>query len=182
MEKSLFRDKETPESRPPDPYDLIDKEIGHLKKGSNVRHGPNAKNRTPNLLLILGFCGIAWLYLMDPFYHAWYKGDAVKAYLYLRNFGSASDVTNLVASGILNPEDLDNLNHRSGSYQDYYSSPDAAKKNAEAVINYMTSVKLLHAGKYQQLDPVGRMRYAVFLKFGIILPTDWPFLDPTVNP
>lgn len=183
MGNSLFH-RETPEENkaPPDPYHLIDKEIGHLKKGSSVRHGPKARNRTPNLLIVIAFCGLLWLYLMDPVYHAWYKGDAAQAYLYLRNFGSASDVADLAACGILSPEDLDNLNHRSGNYQDYYKSPDAAKQNAQTIIRYMANVKLLHEGKYQQLDPVGRLRYAVFIKFGIIVPTQWSFLDPTINP
>ena len=182
MGKSLFQ-KDTPEEKPPpDPYDLINKEIDHLKRGGSVRHGPKRKNRTPNWLIVIAFFGLAWLYLMDPIYHAWYKGDAVRAYLYLRNFGSAADLADLAGCGILGPEDIDNLNHRNGSFQDYYPSPDAAKKNAEKIIQYMASVRLLHDGKYEQLDPVGRMRYAIFIKFGIVVPTDWSFLDPTVNP
>ena len=43
----------------------------------------------------------------------------------------------------------------------------------------MTNVQLLHAGKYQQLDPVGRMRYLIFIRTGIVLPTQWDFLDPS---
>ncbi len=45
----------------------------------------------------------------------------------------------------------------------------------------MANVKLLHAGKYQTLDPVGRARYLLFIKTGIFLPTEWSFLDPTVS-
>jgi len=183
MEKSLFH-KDTPEEKPPppNPYALIEQEIGHLKKGPSVRHGAKGKNRAPTWLIVIAFCGLAWLYLMDPIYHAWYKGDAIQAYLYLRSFGSSSDLAALAASQILSPEDLDNLNHRSGSFQDYYASPDAAKKNAQKIIDYMAKVRLLHDGQYQQLDPVGRMRYAIFIKFGIVLPRQWEFLDPAVNP
>lgn len=45
----------------------------------------------------------------------------------------------------------------------------------------MTNLQLLHAGKYLQLDPVGRMRYLFFIRTGIVLPTDWTFLDPSVG-
>ena len=183
MEKSLFH-KDQPEEKPKqvDPYDLIHKEVGHLKKGSNVRHGPKARSRAPNWLIVIAFLGLLWLYVMDPIYHAWYKGDAAKAYVYLRNFGSASDVSSLATCGILTAENLDTLNQRSGNFHDYYTSPDAAKRNADDIVHYMNSVRLLHDGKYQQLDPVGRMRYAIFIKFGIVVPTDWTFLDPTIGP
>ena len=183
MGKSIFR-KDPPEkkSAPPDPYALIDKEVDHLKKGSSVRHGEKGRRRTPNLLIVLAFCGLLWLYLMDPICHAWYKGDAVKAYLYLHSFGSAADIESLASCRILTEADIDNLNHRTGNFQDYYASPDAAKKNAQDIVEYMKNVQLLHDGKYLQLDPVGRMRYAIFIKFGIVVPTDWTFLDPTVGP
>ena len=45
----------------------------------------------------------------------------------------------------------------------------------------MTAVHLLHAGKYEQLDPVGRMRYLLFIRTGIVLPTQWSFLNPSVE-
>jgi hypothetical protein len=180
MGKSLFH-KDTPENRPPNPLDLIEKEVEHLKKGSSVRHGGKRRSGTAPWLIILGALGLAWLYLMDPCYHAWYKGEAVRAYLYLHAYGSPTDTDALVESGILTAEDLDTLNHRTGSYQEYYKGPDAALKRAQAIVAYMREVQLLHAGKYEQLDPVGRMRYALFVKPGLVLPTDWAFLDPTVN-
>jgi hypothetical protein len=181
MEKSLFHKKTPEEKGPANPLDLIEKEIGHLKKGSSVRHGAKGKSRNPPWLIILAFCGLLWLYLMDPFYHAWYKGEAVRAYLYLHNYGAGPEAANLIASQILSAEEIDVLNHRTGSFQNYYKSPDAAVQKADAIIKYMTNVKLLHAGKYQPLDPVGRMRCLLFVRIGLVLPTDWTFLDPTVN-
>ena len=45
----------------------------------------------------------------------------------------------------------------------------------------MKDVHLLHEGQYKSLDPVGRMRYAIFIDLGIFLPTQWSFLDPAVG-
>lgn len=180
MEKSLFH-KKIPENPSPTPYELIEPEIVHLKKGYSIRYGPQTKPKTPPWLLILAICGLAWLYLMDPFYHAWYKGEAIRTYLYLHNFGTGPLVDNLTATQILSPDEVEALNHRQGSFRDYYASPEAANLQATAIINYMTSLNLLHAGKYLQLDPLGRMRYLLFIRTGIVLPTQWSILDPTVG-
>jgi len=180
MEKSLFH-KDTPKNPAPTPYELIEPEIVHLKKGYSIRYGPRAKPRTPPWLLIIGCCGLCWLYLMDPFYHAWYKGEAIRTYLYLHNFGAGPQVDNLLATQILSPDEVHSLNDRQGSFQDYYASPEAANRHATAIIDYLTSVHLLHDGKYLQLDPVGRMRYLLFIRTGIVLPTQWSFLDPSVS-
>jgi hypothetical protein len=180
MEKSLFH-KKKPENPSPTPYDLIEPEVAHLKKSRSIRHGPHAKPTTPPWLLFIAICGLAWLYLMDPFFHAWYKGEAIRTYLYLHNFGAGSLTDSLVASQILSPEEVHVLNGRQGSFQNYYASPEAANREAEAIINYMTTLRLLHAGKYEHLDPVGRMRYLLFIRTGIVLPTDWSFLDPSVG-
>jgi hypothetical protein len=180
MEKSLFH-KKKPEDPSPTPYELIEPEIVHLKKGYSIRYGLRAKRGTAPWLLILGICGLAWLYLMDPVYHAWYKGEAIRTYLYLHNYGAGSLCDSLVASQILSAEEITVLNGRQGSFQDYYATPDAANREAEKIINYVTTVRLLHAGKYEQLDSVGRMRYLLFIRTGIVLPTDWSFLDPSVG-
>ncbi|MCE0522549.1 MAG: hypothetical protein LV480_06530, partial [Methylacidiphilales bacterium] len=125
MEKSLFH-KKAPEDQQPTPYEQIEPEIVHLKKGYSIRHGAKAKPRTPAWLVVIGFCGLAWLYLMDPILHAWYKGEAFKTYLYLRNYGSNQLAARLVATQIISPEEAEVLNRRQGSFQDYYPSPEAA--------------------------------------------------------
>jgi len=181
MGNSLFHKQSPEDKKAPTPHDLIEKEIQHLKKGTSVRHGGASKNRKMPWLIIIGFLGLAWLYLMDPFYRAWYKGEAIRTYLYLHQYGSQADLANLVNAHLLSLEEIDVLSHRTGDYREYYPSPDAALKRAETIVTYVNNVELLHAGKYQQLDPVGRMRYVVFIKIGIVLPTDWPFLDPTVS-
>lgn len=99
MEKSLFQ-KKSPEGLSPTPYELIEPEIVHLKKGYAVRYGPKAQKRTPPWLVILAFCGLVWLYLMDPVLHAWYKGEAIRTYLYLHNYGTGPLADNLIATHI----------------------------------------------------------------------------------
>jgi hypothetical protein len=180
MAKSLFQ-KNNPEDSTPTPYELIEPEIVHLKKGYSIRHGPKGAPKRPLWLVALAFCGLAWLYLMDPVLHAWYKGEAFRTYLYLHNYGAGPQVNELVASQILSADEINTLNRRSGSYQDYYASPEAANQQAEVITHYVANVRLLHDGKYQQLDPVGRMRYLLFIWPGLVLPTQWDFLDPSVG-
>jgi len=180
MENSLFH-KKTPENPSPTPYERIESEIAHLKKGSSVRHGPNAKTTTVPWLVLLAFCGLAGLYLMDPFFHAWYKGEAIRTYLYLHNYGAGPLADKLIATQILSTAEAETLNHRQGSFQDYYASAEAANHQAQIIIDYMTAVHLLHTNQYQQLGWVGRMRCLLFIRTGIDLPTEWSFLDPSVN-
>jgi hypothetical protein len=124
---------------------------------------------------------LAWLYLMDPVIHAWYKGEGIRTYLYLHNYGTGTLSTELATSGLFTPDEIQTLDRRQGSFQDYYASPQAANDQAEAIVNYTAHVRDLHAGKYQGLDPVGRMRYLLFIRTGLVLPTDWSVLDPSIN-
>jgi hypothetical protein len=178
--ESLFR-KDPPPDRAPTPYELIEPEIVHLQKGYSIRHGARPRSKAPIWLVVIAFGGLAWLYLMDPFYFAWYKGEAIRNYLYLRNYGAGPQLNNLIASQILSADEIDTLNHRPGSFQNYYSSPYAANETADTITTYMASVRALHAGKYKKLDPVGRMRYLLFIRTHLILPTQWSFLNPTVE-
>jgi hypothetical protein len=180
MEKSLFQ-KSTPKEAPPTPYELIEPEIVHLKKGYSIRHGPKAKKGAPPWVVGLALCGFVWLYLMDPILHAWYKGEAIRTYLYLHNYDSGPLADQLIASRIFTPDEVIALNRQQGSYQDYYSTPLVAERQARIIIDYLAKVRLLHEGRYETLDPVGRMRYALFIYPGILLPTDWGFLDPSVG-
>jgi hypothetical protein len=182
MAQSLFQRKVAPDHEPPTPYDLIEPEIVHLKKGYSVRYGPKPRKKAPLWVVVLGFGGLAWLYLMDPLEHAWYKEEAVKAYHYLHSYGAGKKADELAASGILSPVEVARLNQQSGSYQDSYATPRDAANEAATIVTYMNSVRLLHAGRYEQLDPLGRMRYLLFIRTGLFLPTSWDFLDPAVGP
>jgi hypothetical protein len=181
MASSLFQKKTPANPEPPTSYELIEPEIVHLKKGYSIRYGPKPRKKMSLWVVFLGFCGLAYLYLMDPILHAWYRGEAIKAYVYLHNYGAGNDAAELASTGILNPDEITVLDRRQGSFQDYYPSPQIAARHAQDVIAYMSEVKELHAGRYQELDPVGRMRYLLFIRTGLILPTSWTFLDPTVD-
>jgi hypothetical protein len=180
MAKSPF-EKDTPPKAPPSHYELIEHEISHLKKGSSTRHGPGARPKTAPWILVLVFLTLAWLYLMDPPMHAWYKGEAVRAYLYLHNYSNGTLVGQLVATRILSPDEIATLDRRSGSFQSYYASPEAANRAAQKIVDYMNDVSALHDGRYEKLDPLQRMRCFVFIDTGIIVPTRWDFLDPSVG-
>jgi hypothetical protein len=180
MAQSLFQRKPEGPSAPPTPHELIEREIGHLKKKKLARYGDNPRKMSLWLLVAVA-CALVWLYIQDPVEHAWYKGEAIKAYLYLHNYGAGKEADELAASGILQPEEITQLNQRHDSFQDYYPTPQAAARSALTIVSYMASVKELHAGRYENLDPLGRLRYALFVRFGIVPPTDWPFLDPGVN-
>jgi len=180
MEKSLFR-RNLPKDPAPTPYELIEPEIVHLKKGYSIRYGPKGKKGPSPWVVGIAFCGLAWLYLMDPIIHAWYKGEAIRTYLYLHNYDAGPAANNLLATQLFTPDEVNALNRQQGSFQDYYSSPQDAERQAQTMIDYLARVRLLHEGKYETLDPVGRMRYALFIYPGILLPTDWSFLDPSVG-
>ncbi len=179
MGKSLFARK-APELRPPTNYELIEPEVVHLKKGYSIRYGQKQPKRSV-WLVVLGFCGLAYIYLMDPILHAWYKGEAAKTYLYLHNYGNAQAAQDLADSKILTYGDIQALNRRNGAFQDYFKSLKDAEAKSETITHYMNSVRLLHAGRYQELDPIGRMRWLLFIRTGIVLPTQWGFLDPSVG-
>jgi hypothetical protein len=182
MAHSLFQRKNHSHSdEPPTPQELIEREVRHLKKGTSVRYGNRPQKRSL-WLVVLGFAGLIYLYIMDPVLHAWYKSDAIHAYLYLHNYGSGNEVNQLAGCGILSPDELAQLNLRQGSFQDYFATPKSAADHALTIANYVAQVKELHAGRYEDLDPVGRMRYALFIRTGLYLPTAWDFLDPSVAP
>jgi len=180
MAKSLFQ-KNTSEDSQPTPYELIEPEIVHLKKGYSIRHGAKGRPKRPLWMVVLLSLALAWLYLMDPIMHAWYKGEAMRTYLYLHNYGAGPLVDELVASQILSSDEINTLNRENGSFQDYYATPDAANQQAEIIIKYMSDVRLLHAGNYEPLNSLGRMRYLLFIYPGLVLPTQWDFLDPSVG-
>jgi len=180
MEKSLFH-KNNPQTPALTPNELIHPEVVHLQKRTSTRHGAGAKRATYPWLIILAGCVLAGLYAMDPFIHAWYKGEAVRTYLYLHNYGTGPEASQLAATQILSRDELETLNRRNGSFQDYYTSLDAANRQAETIIRYTARAHLLRAGAYESLGPVSKIRYFLFIRTGIGLPTDWSALDPSVG-
>jgi hypothetical protein len=179
MAQSLFQRKPAESSNGPlSPIQLIEREIDHLKRGTSVRHGNRPQRKASAWFFGLAVCASVLLYILDPIEHAWYRGDAISAYLYLHSYGTGHDADRLAGCGILRPEEVAELNDMHGSYQDSYDSPQAAARSAQAVVYFMTQAKELRAGHYYQLDWLERVRYILFIRTGLVPPLAWDFLDP----
>ncbi len=181
MGDSLFQRKPAANSStPPTPHELIQKEVAHLKKRSTARLGDKPARTVSLWVLVVIGLGLLWLYAQDPILHAWYKDDAIKAYAYLHNHGTGKDADQLAGCGIMRPEEVVQLNQSLDPSATTYATPKDAAEVAQTVLAYVSSVKMLHTGHYESLDPVGRVRYTLFIRPGIPLPVAWDFLDPSV--
>ncbi len=178
--ESLFG-KAPAERAPLTPHEQIASEITHLKKKTSVRHGAAARSKTAAIVTLLVICALIGLYFMDPFLYAMHKSEAIRAYLYLHNHDAGPQVDALVASRILSEDEIAALNRRQGSYLDYYSSPAEAERQAAAIVSYVQGMRALRAGRYQQLDPIGKLRFVLFIRSGLLPPTDWRALNPSVD-
>jgi len=182
MASSIF-DKD-PSKQPVPPAfarERIEKEIAHLKKPQSTRYGPNVRNTYgifTSCLILFAFIG---LYVMDPFFYSWYKDEAIQAYLYLHNCDSDQKAQALAATGILNQEEVQILNHRTGSFLDYYASHQDAEKTADSIVSFMNGLSQLRTGSYDDLDFLGKIRYNLFCRWGIIPPREWPVINPVIK-
>jgi hypothetical protein len=181
MADSLFRRHREAKTGSTTPQELIEKEVAHLKKGTTARYGNKPRRNLSVWLAGLFVCALILLYIMDPLLHAWYKGEAVHAYVYLHNAGTGTEANELAGSGILRPEEVAQLNRSLRNYRDYYSTPQDAARTARWITSYMASVKTLHAGAYDNLNPLQRLRYELFMRTGLVPPISWDFLDPDVG-
>ena len=182
MAQSLFQRKPAePQNKRVSPIELIEHEIDHVRRRASARHGTQPQRRASVWLLVLLISGALLLYILDPIEHAWYKGDAVRAYLYLHNYGTGHDADQLAACGILRPEEIGELNLLHGSYQDYYTSPQSAAAQAQTIIGYMAQAKALRVGPYDSLNWLERVRYTLFVHDGLTPPAKWDFLDPGLS-
>jgi len=178
---SLF--SKDPTARPPlPPYAIerIQKEIEHLRKRQSTRDAAGKNLAFARLAASCALCALVWLYFMDPFLYAFHKGDAIRTYLYLHNHGSEAKAQALAATRIFSNTEIDYMNHQQGSYQDYFASPQQAEQKADSIVNYMNGLNQLHTGQYDQLDPVGKLRYLLFVRTGLLPPSDWSTLNPSV--
>jgi hypothetical protein len=121
------------------------------------------------------------LYFLDLPLHAYFRGEAVRNYLYLHHYGSDRKATELVDTGIFRAEELDLLDRRTGSFQGYYTNPLEASRAADTIIGYLRGVDALQRGEYDKLDPVNKVRYQLFVRFGLLPPTRWGLLDPSID-
>ena len=178
MESIFSRD---PTSRARTVIEQIGPEIRHLQKGgATAREGARSSKMGAWTASIALFILLA-LFLMDPFLYAWHKSDAIRAYVYLNNYDSGSATRSLAASGIFSKSEISAMNDRHDSYQGYFSSPAEAEQTAVAIVGYMNGLRDLRAGRYQQLDSIGKLRYLLFVRMGLNPPTSWSGLNPTVD-
>jgi len=175
--------KEIPGPPPPTVYEQIGPEISHLlKKDSSVRHPSGQGQKKSPWIATLAICVLCGLYFMDPFLYAIHKTDALRTYLYLHNHeNEASSTQALVATHILTPNEILVLNNQEGAYQDYFSSSQEADHKVASIARYMHNLQALHSGDYDQLGPIGKLRYLLFVRNGLVPPTTWSGLNPSVD-
>jgi hypothetical protein len=179
---SIFS-REPGDKKPLDPFarERIASEIDHLKKPKSVRNAREQSQRLGIWVSVLGVLVLLGLYFMDPVVFSWKRGDAIHAYLYLHNFGKEAKAQAIAASGILTTSEIDTLNRRQGSFQDYFPTPAAAADSADSIVAYMKGVADLHARRYDRLDILGKIRYQLFVRWGLDPPTQWDMINPSVN-
>jgi hypothetical protein len=179
---SIFS-SEPGDKKPLDPYahERIQREIDHLKKPRPVRDAREQSRRLGIWVTVLAVLALLGLFFMDPVVHSWKRGDAVHAYLYLHNYGREERAQAIAASGIFTSSEIDELNHRQGSFQDFFPTPAAAVESADSIVAYMQGVANLHAQRYDRLDILGKIRYQLFVRWGLEPPTEWDMINPSVN-
>ncbi len=170
-------------SSKPAPFarELIEKEIEHLKKRRGVRSADNTERAWSKILICAAVAGGLWLYAMDPFYFSYNRGDAIRVYTYLHNYGNDARARAVADCGLLEPSEVTALNRRTGSFQDYFNGTGPAEQRAAELIAYMDQVRALQQGQYESLSLVNKVRYFLFVKTGLPLPVRWQVLDSSID-
>ena len=180
---SLFNKDSGP--RPtPGPYarERIEDEVAHLRHKKSVRYaGEKPRGTATAWTITLLIVVLLWLYFMDVPLHAYYRREAVRVYLYLHHYGSEKKAVELLGSGLFTPGEIELLNQRFGSYQNYYPGPLEGAKAADSILDYLHGSAHLQEGDYEALDWVGKLRYQLFVRFGIHPPASWGLLEPSVS-
>ena len=179
---SIFS-REPNDKKPLDPFarERIASEIDHLKKPKSVRNAREQSQRLGVWVSVLVLLVLLGLFFMDPVVFSWKRGDAIHAYLYLHNYGKEDKAQAIAATGIFTTSDINALNHRQGSFQDYFPTPAAAADSADSIVAYMKGVTDLHARRYDRLDILGKIRYQLFVRWGLDPPTQWDMINPSVS-
>ncbi len=161
--------------------ELIEHEIEHLKKRRSVRHAHETERAKWKVLAAVVVLTLLGLYFMDPFVFSYNRGDAIRVYLYLHNYGDDAKAQAVARSGLLTDYEIAQLNHRQGSFQDYFNGTGPAEQKAADLIAYMDQVHALHAGVYDSLSPVNKVRYVLFVKTGLTPPIRWQALYSSLD-
>ena len=162
-------------------YDQIGPEIQHLQRGNSVRDGSMSGSKAGAWAASIALFLLLTLFFMDPFLFAMHKSSAIRAYIYLHNYGSAASTEALVSSGIFSHADVNEMNDKRGSYQDYFASAMDAEKTAASAVSFMSGMHDLRYAQPETLDPIGKLRYMLFVRIGLYPPTIWSGLNPSVD-
>jgi hypothetical protein len=161
-------------------YDQIGPEIEHLQKGEAVRDAMSG-SQAGAWAATIALCLLLGLFFMDPFLYSMHKSDAIRAYLYLHNYDSDNATNGLVSSNMFTKGEIAAMNERRGSFQSYFVSPEDAEHEAAAAVNFMNGLRTLRDGRYTELDPIGKLRYLLFVRIGVDPPEIWGTLNPSVE-
>jgi hypothetical protein len=159
----------------------IEREVSHLSKKGSVRHMRETRRSGLAWLITLVVIVFLWLFFMDTVLHSFARSDAIRTYLYLHNYGSDKKALELARTGMFTPNEIEILNRRPGSFQDYFVNSHAADQSADSIIRYMQSLSDLRTGQYAKLGIVGKIRYQLFVRFGLIPPEKWSLFEPSVT-
>jgi hypothetical protein len=178
MESIFSKD---PAARTATVYDRIGPEISHLQKGNSVRDRAEARNKKGAWAATIALFILLVLFFMDPFLFAMHKSSAIKAYIYLHNYGSSSSTQAMAASRMFSADELQTMNNRHGSFQSFFASPADAQEAATSAVDFMNKAHNLRYGDYDTLDPIGKLRYMLFIRIGLYPPIVWQGLNPTLD-
>ncbi len=121
------------------------------------------------------------LYFADPFLYALHRAQAIRAYLYIHRYGDTRTLAGLGRSGLLMPTEQRALDNKRGDYRFYFQNPAEAQTAAEAACAYVQSARDLRSARVDRLNGVARLRYFLFVQFGLTPPLEWKALTPKVD-
>jgi hypothetical protein len=178
---SIFnRDPSLRPEYPPLSYEAIKPEIAHLpKKADSWRLSPHIV--AVRFLGTTLFIALVVLYLMDPFLYSMHKSRAMRAYLFLRNYGDPAVVQALADCGIFIPGEIATLQYKKGDFSHYYANSAQAERIAWEVIDYMRDLKAMKSGNLAQASTVAKIRFHLFDQWGFTPPRQWQSLNPDVE-
>jgi len=162
-------------------FEQIGPEIQHLEKGGSTVRVGKAHSKAGARAATIGICALLGLFFMDPFLYEMHKSTAIRAYVYLHSQGSDTSLQPLITSGIFSKDEIARLNKQRGLYQSDFSSTIDAETHAAGVVSFVNEMQALHRGDYEQLDPIGKLRYLIFVRIGLEPPTTWSGLNPSVD-
>jgi hypothetical protein len=177
MNGSIFT-RELADPHPPGPYERIEPEVRHLASRGKSSWSVRPKYAVARLLLGATAAILVGLYVLDPFVMAVHKARAMRSYLFLSQYGNAKVVSELVESPVLTDYEVRMLKGRTGQFLDYYVNTTQAEEASRQAIAYVEGIDRLHRHDLSEADLFGKIRYHLFIRWGLIPPRQWRTLNP----